>query len=471
MLLIRMIAVFVITAILGACSGGGGSRTSISTPVPGGSATTTLTLTKTSLASNETTTVKATFLDRGKPLQGLVVNFSTSSHLASFTPLSGQATTDVTGTAIVQMTTTNATGVGQVTVAATVNGTPVTQIAPFYLNTPPLHLGNLTYNNSVTRGGSFVVSADILDANGNLYTDQDVDVYFEANYGRFVVDNNVGKVRSAAGRVVTTYFTDFADYPGTSASAFADSFTLTLGSSTLTGNLIINPPAAVNIGFSTSLPAKIALGYNETMTFTFRVVDIEGMPAPDKQVSFVINSTTSGHGATLQSSSVTTDRFGYATAVLKAGRVNVPAIWVKAYLGSSTDQTAPYTTSSVITISPVVNSILVTAPAGATTLQNGQTLTISFKVTNISGQVVPNRVVDFELLNLDGTPADTTLAFLNNNSGTTAADGTVSTTLHSILNAPADSQVMIKATIDGITALTPVILVSGVVPVVEEPAP
>ncbi len=467
MLLIRFIAVLIVTTMLGACSGEGGSGTSISTPIPGGSSTTKLTITKTSLASNETTTVKATFLDGGKPVQGLAVNFATSSHLAIFNPLNGQATTDVTGTAIVQMTTTNSTGVGQVIVTATVNGTPVTQIAPYYLNTPPLHLGNLTYNNSVTRGGSFVVSADILDVNGNLYTDQDVDVYFEANYGRFVADNMVGKVRSADGRATTTYFTDFTDYPGSSASAFADSFTLTLGSSTLTGNVTINPPAAVNIGFSTSLPAKIALGYNETMTFTFRVVDIEGIPAPDKLVSFV----TSGSGATLQASSVTTDRFGNATAILKAGRVNVASIWVKAYLGSSADSNAPFTTSSVVTISPVAYNIFVTDPAEATSLANGQSMSITFKVTDITGNLpVPNRIVDFELLNLDGTPADITLAFINNSSGTTGADGTVTIKLQSILNAPTDSQVVIKATIDNISALSPVFMVSGVIPV-EVPAP
>jgi hypothetical protein len=350
MLLIRLIAIFVITTVLAACSGGG-SSTSISTPLPGGSVTTTLTIKNTNLASNTTTEVKANFMSGGKPIQGLAVSFSAPPELAIFNPLSGQAITDESGTATVQMTASNSTGVGQVTVSATYGGQVISQIAPFYLNTPSLRLGNLKYTNSVTRGGSIVIEADILDSNGNMYTDQNLDVYFKANYGSFVADNIVGKVRSVAGKVRTTYFSDFSFSPGFSNSSYADVFTITLGTSTLTGNLTINPPAAVNIGYSTSLPAKTNLEFNETMTFTFRVVDLEGNAAPGKLVSFKV----SGGGVSLQNSSATTDQSGNAIAIIKAGTASQSGVFVTAYLGNSTiDPTAPRSDSAVISVGPVV---------------------------------------------------------------------------------------------------------------------
>ncbi|MEI6214829.1 MAG: fibronectin type III domain-containing protein [Desulfuromonadales bacterium] len=443
---IRLVIMLMMAALLGACSSGGGSSTSISTPVPGGgSVNTTLTIIKTNLSSNGTTTVKAMFMDGDKPIPGLVVNFSAPPDLAVFNPINGQVMTDGTGTAVVQMTATNSTGVGQVTVSATYNGRVITQLAPFYLNSPPLHLGNMTYNKSVTRGGSLVVSADILDSDGNLYTDQNVDVYFNSGYGRFVTDNNVGKVRSSGGKVIATYFTDFTFYPGSSASPYADSFTLTLGSSTLTGNLTIKPPAAVNIKYSTALPAKTSLGYNETMTFTFNVVDTEGVAAPDKLVSFVM----SGTGANLQSTSAYTDRSGNAIATIKAGTANA-SVWVIAYLGSSSDPTAPASTSAVVSINPSPGKIKLGATLAATTLTSGQTLPISFVITDLNDRLaVPNQTVNFALLNLDGTPAIATNVSLQNITGTTDTTGSVSTVVVANSTATADSQVYVKATVAG----------------------
>ena len=207
MLLIRLIAMVMMTALLGACSSGGGSTTSISTPVAGGSVTTTLTLVKDQLVSNESTTVTASFTDNGKPLAGTSISFSVTPGLASLNPVNGQVTTDINGTASVVLTAGNTTGVGEITVSALINGSNVTKTSPFHINTQQLKLSALTFNPSasIKGGGSTVLSVNILDVNGNIYKDQDVDVYFIANNGSFLTDNSVGKVRSSNGVARSTY--------------------------------------------------------------------------------------------------------------------------------------------------------------------------------------------------------------------------------------------------------------------------
>lgn len=447
MLFIRMIAIVLMTVLLGACSSGGGSSSSISTPVPGGSVTTTLSIAKATLTSYGTTTVKAVFMDSGKPIQGLNVTFSGISDLATFNPSDGQAITDETGTATVLMTATNSTGVGQVTVTATVKGNIVKQLAPFYVNTPALHLGNLTYNNTVTRGGSLVVSADILDSNGNLYTAQNIDVYFNANYGHFVADNNVGKVRSSAGKVTTTYFSDFAR---TSAAAFVDSFTLTLGSSVLSGNITINPPAAVNIIYTTSLPAKTTLAYNESMAIYFKVVDADGIGSQGKQVSFAFTSppTTVGHGATIQATTVTTDYQGYATAVVKAGRVPATLL-ITAYLGNSTTSTtAPTAVSSVITVGPAT-AALISSPTVADTLVFNGSKTIVFNVKDYQGVNLPNQLVTFSVVDVAGVAS--TNATVQSASAYTDASGNATALL---LAKTVPTVVRVKAVSNSISAFS-----------------
>lgn len=435
MRLIRLLTILVLMVVLGAC-GGGGSSGSITTPVPGGSATTTLTITKTNLYSTTSapasTTVRAVFVSNGVPIANLPVTFSATPGLVTFSPADGVVTTDVNGTATVVMTGLPTTGVGQVKVSATVNGALVEQYAPFYLNSPSLHLANMSFNpTSLTVGGSTTVSFDVLDSDGNLYTQQDLEIYMNnsSGWGAFVVDNPINKVRSSGGRVAVTY----ATAAGGLTNPVSDTITATLGSSILTKTITINPLSAANISYLYQLPVSTSVDYNGSTSFVFQVTDVNGTGLPNQNVDFTISGTSAG--STLQASSAVTDQSGRVTAVLKAG-TTATTLWVTATLRG----VGVASQSAVITIGPkTVGQI--TSSTAADTLAFGGSKTISFNVKDANGSNLPNQLVSFSVVDIAGITS--TNATLKNTSGFTDSSGNVSV----ILNAKAvPSVVRVKAT-------------------------
>lgn len=437
-----------ICCLLAGCSSGGSSN-SINTPTPAGTVTTTLTLSATNLSPDETTTVKALFTSNGAPLAGLTVAFSATPGLASFTPLTGQTVTNSAGEASIQMrAASNKTGVGQVTVTATVNGAIVTQVAPFYVDTTSLKLANLTMTtSSLTIGGSTVVTVEIRNSDGSLYTAQDVDVYFTSTYGWFLTDNAVGKVRSSGGKASATYYSY-----GITPSKFTDTIKVTFGASVLTGYITVNPLSAVNIGYVSSLPDKTGLNYSETISITFKVVDSKGAAAPGQTVDFAIAGTAAG--STLQTTSGLSDIDGTVTAVLKAGSINT-TLWLTATVRS----VGAKAESPVIFIAPAASNISAVSPTSAAAMDVNQTMTISFKVTDITGAIpVPNQAVSFSVIDISG--ASSTAAAVQNTSVVTDNNGIATTTLASLAN----GTIMVKAAIStGRYAQTGIITIKGLV--------
>lgn len=435
MILIRLLTLLLLMVVLGAC-GGGGSSGSITTPVPGGSATTTLTITKTNLYSTTSapasTTVKAVFVTNGVPIANLPVTFSATPGLVTFSPADGVVTTDVNGTATIVMTGLPTTGVGQVKVSATVNGALVEQYAPFYLNSPSLYLANMSFNpTSLTVGGSATVSFDILDSDGNLYTQQDLEIYMNnsSGWGAFVVDNPINRVRSSGGRVAVTY----ATATGGLTNPVSDTITATLGSSILTKTITISPLSATNIGYLYQLPVSTSVDYNGSTSFVFQVTDVNGTGLPNQNVDFTISGTSAG--STLQAASVFTDQAGRVTAVLKAG-TTATTLWVTATLRG----VGVAAQSAVITVGPKKVGQITSSTAADTLAFNGSK-TISFNVKDANGSNLSNQLVSFSVVDIAGVIS--TNATLQNTSGYTDSSGNVSV----VLNAKTvPSVVRVKAT-------------------------
>jgi hypothetical protein len=257
------LAILLMGCLIIGCSGGGtgGSTSSINSPPPSStdSSRPSISLSNYALRSNETISVNVRFTDsNGKRAVRVPVTFETSPHMGTFPNglATGQATTDLFGNAQIAFSSANITGVGVITATAIIDGSPVPQYATFFVNTPPLKLAPISVASSLTGGTSTAIRVNILDANGAAYTGQDVDVYFNSEYGAF----NEWKVRSSGGVVSNTYFA-----PNISSLPFTETITANLGDSTVTAYVRINPnPNGIPSGAKLTLATATDVGWDAT---------------------------------------------------------------------------------------------------------------------------------------------------------------------------------------------------------------
>lgn len=421
---IKLLTFFILSILLGACGGGGSSGT-ITTPIPGGSATTTLSIDKTSLDPSlyETATVTAVFTNNGVPFSNLPVQFSVTPGYASFNPLDGKVTTDATGKAIIVLQIASnppADGVGQVTVAAIINGANVSQTATFYVNKAALKLSTPVVSaiqSKITAGGNTTIAVQVVDANGVSYTaPSGVDVYFTAEKGDFIADNMVGKVRTnSAGVALVTYVA-----PYSTSTQIIDTITATLGNSVVSTTVTIDPRQASNIQYATSVPAKTTFGYNQSVSVSFRVTDSQGTSIPNTVVNFSIAGSPAG--ATLTNWSAFSDAYGYATTSIRTSTVPT-TLWISATLANGTSaQSAVFSVTANQAL-----SITTVTPAAPISIGSNVNQPVSFKVTDASGVGVVGQTV--VLTAIDSLGNTSTAVTLQNNSVVTDALGTISTAL------------------------------------------
>jgi hypothetical protein len=327
-LLIRLLALLTLSMLLGAC--GGGSSGSTLGVLPSADSGSTITLERTSLAAGDEITVSAKVNSSfGIPAAGVAVTFSATPGLATVIPT--QATTDISGMAYTRLrVASTATGVGQVTFSATVNGVLVQKTTNFYVNLPSLQLTDpYGYASTVTVGQTTTIYINVLDAAGQPYTSQPVDVTFTSTYGSLsstkVSTGTTGTalVQYSKNSSISTYITD--------------TLTANIGSSTKTFQITVNPLAASNISYTSA--SKTTLTYGESASVYYRVTDSRGGYLPNQAVKFylvdmsgvAVPTTT----ATLQASSATSDSYGSVTAVMLTK--TVPAtVKVKATVLSDT---------------------------------------------------------------------------------------------------------------------------------------
>ena len=308
---------FLICFFIIAGCGGSSSSSQDTSPVQlsPGSALGSVTVANTALQFSESTSVSATFKKTdGTPVSGINVNFSTT--LGTITPASGIVTTDANGTATVQLTVGAISGQGQITASATVDNKQITKTGLFSVSLPPLKLSTILLGlSTLSYGGSTSVSVTVTDANGDLYTGQEVDVTFSSTQAASGKATISSPVRTVNGVATVTYQAITAT--GT------DTITAAITGDSKTANITINALAASSITFVSANPINIGLkgmggvGIQETSLVTFKVFDSAGQPKANQQVDFTLNTTVGG--LTLSSYSGSTASDGSVSTIVQAG--------------------------------------------------------------------------------------------------------------------------------------------------------
>jgi hypothetical protein len=175
---------------------------------------------------------------------------------------------------------------------------------------------------SLAAGGTTSVSANLVNADGSLYT-QPVTVTFNSP----CVAAGTAQIQPAAtattssGLVTVTYAARGCSGPDTiTASA-------TVGGQSLsaTGTVTVAPAAVGSIAFVSATPTNIALSGTgdarrpESSTVVFEVRDSTGGPVPNAAVSFTLN--TSVGGISITPTSAVSDAQGRVQTVVSAGTV------------------------------------------------------------------------------------------------------------------------------------------------------
>lgn len=410
------LAVLTLSALLAACGGGGGSAgitgsaalgsgTGTTTPVSAGTidvsftdatgaATTTLTSTP--------LTVKAVVKDSaGKAVSGVVVTFATNSTLAVFSPVSGTALTDSTGTASVTMKAAGlpAGGSDSVTASATLPGatTAITSKATGYsVGATQLTLSAITLTPShIAANGTTSVSVTV-NANGAPYTDQPLNVSFSSpciTAGKATLASPV----STVGGVASARYS-----PG--GCTGNDTITATVAGATQSVNatLQIDAPLPTSIKFTAASPTNESIvikgqggiGRTETAILTLQVIDTVGNPLANVPVTFSTKSTT----VTLNKTSDITDASGNVVTTVNSG--SVPEAFT--------------VTATVTGVTPVIST-----QSDSIVVTTGQAVQKAFSLSLTNANV--------EGWNVDSgtaTPASTATVSLADANGNPVSDGT-----------------------------------------------
>jgi len=278
--------------------------------------TTDLTVVTNDAIANGTATnsVEAHITDvNGNPVSGVLVIFSIASGTGSFTG-SPIVTTDSNGNAVVTLTSTVAGNVG---ITATVVGLTITNGSPatvtFVAGPPsvsnPATALTVVTNNAIANGtATNSVQAHIVDANGNIVSNQAVTFSIASGSGSFVGSSTV-----------TTDVNGNAVIPITSTVAGNVGITATVGGNALTNGspavvtFVAGPPSVNNAATALSVVTNNAIA-NGTATNSVQahIADANGNLVANQAVVF---SIVSGTGSFVGSTTVITDANGNAVRV------------------------------------------------------------------------------------------------------------------------------------------------------------
>ena len=173
---------------------------------------------------------------------------------------------------------------------------------------------------TISAGGTTVVSVDIVDENGDLYTSP-VDVAFTSNCVNADTATISSPVTSSNGTASSTYLARgcVGDDPIT-VSANAGGVNLTA-----TASVMVEAASAGSIEFVSVSSENISLkgiGGGESSTIVFKVLDTNGLPVTNKVVQFALN--TNAGGVSLGVDSATSDSDGLVQTVVNSGTVATP---------------------------------------------------------------------------------------------------------------------------------------------------
>lgn len=318
----------------GSGAGGGvlsGDSGTTPTPTPTPSMTISLVDPSTGVAKNSISSaspglVKAAIKNRdGTPVVGAVVNFSTDTALAIFTPLSGTALTDSAGTASVTIAANgiSTAGAAAVTATAQVGTNSVTASTSYAVGATNVTLSNpLALGvNTLSAFGTTSVSVTVL-SNGTPFVSP-----LSVNFTSGCAANNRADLTA---NVTTTNGVATASYRDKGCSG-PDTITATLSGISATSSATLTVLAANTgaIQFVSATPTQITLkgtggaGLKETSEVRFKVLDVGGNPVGGKTVNFQLSTTVGGIQLT-SASAVSDPTTGEAITNVVAGTVSTP---------------------------------------------------------------------------------------------------------------------------------------------------
>lgn len=333
----------------------------------------TLTLTPTQVSTNGTVDISVNIVNSTNNLvtSSTTVTFSSTcatNSLASFSPAS---VTTSSGTASTTYTNQGCTSADTVTASAVnTDGSDVTATGTISYSTTALvtvRIGSGTgvgfqdgvltvASPSISAGGSTSVSANIVDANGNLDTNSHTVTFSSPCVTTADSSFSNASVTTSSGTAQTTY-TSQSCIGGDVITASTVSST---GTVTATGTVTVAAPSAGTISYISSTDTQIALqntgtaSLPETSTLTFRVLDNSGSPLQNETVNFTLSSSLGG--VSLASAADTSDINGDVTAVVQSGTVP-GTVRVTATVASNTSLTTQSPTISISTGPPDQDSM------------------------------------------------------------------------------------------------------------------
>jgi hypothetical protein len=311
---------------------GTGSNTTAATP--------SITLSVSNVTFGTPVTAQATVTNSsGAPIQGVVVTFSDSSGLVTFTPTSKTALTNASGVASMTINAANvdSTGATYITSSAsvTVNGTAtsVSDSVGISVGGATVTLGALTVATSpISAHGTSSISVPVLI--GGSPATVPISVSFISLCGATLST----PVISSAGVAVSTY-KDNGCASGTTAVVDTITASVTSGASA-SANITIQPTVANNIQFVSAVPEVIGIkgtgnaALPQSSLVTFKVVDNSGTGKPNVLVDFSLLPTTVPGGVTFSPSSATSGSDGTVQTTVSSGTIPTP-VWVVAAIDST----------------------------------------------------------------------------------------------------------------------------------------
>jgi len=348
-------------AVLAGCGGGtpGGTTT---TPPPTSTATPTLSVVlldgsgavTTALAVDAPLTIQATLKDAaGAVIPNAVISFTSADPtLGVVSPAS--ALTNASGVAFSRLEAASITAVGasQVDATATLPGTttgstttttPPTGSATFAVGAAAVNLALSISQPAISAYGTTSVTATVT-VNGAPISSPMIVKFTSgcATSGKATLSTDVQTINGVA----TSTYTD-------KGCAQTDTITASIGSAQRSGTITVAAPQPVNIQFVGTTPNSIlvikgtgGVGYSETASVKFKVVDITLAGLANQTVTFGLTTiaggitldgvalTQSGAGSTI---SKQTGADGTVSVTVQSGTVPT-SVWVTATLGTLTTQ-------------------------------------------------------------------------------------------------------------------------------------
>ena len=188
---------------------------------------------------------------------------------------------------------------------------------------------------TLSAGGSTSVTAVLTDAASGTPFTTDTGVIFTSGCSTALSASLTSPITTSGGSAISTYVAKGCDGVDTIAA------TATAGSGTVvaTTTITVLPAVLGSIQFVSATPQSIALkgtggaGLSENSTVVFKVLNSVGGVVPDRDVTFVLDTTVGG--LSISPATARTDANGQAQTVVQSGTIPTPVRVTATIVGTS----------------------------------------------------------------------------------------------------------------------------------------